>query len=114
MKSHRSSMGLMGLRLMEVSPTSPTTLEGGTSGTNQAAPAVCLVFACSLTVCRDVIKTNEGESRGDVEKPLPGIPLSRDNAARELLNNVALERGFDASTLWKCVESFVRFAKERR
>jgi len=36
MKSHGSPVGLMGLRLMESSPTSPTTLEGGTSGTTQA------------------------------------------------------------------------------
>jgi hypothetical protein len=36
MKSHGSPVGLLGLRLMESSPTSPTTLEGGTSGTTQA------------------------------------------------------------------------------
>jgi len=38
MKYHGSPMGLMGLRLTEGSPTSPTTLEGGTSGTTQAGP----------------------------------------------------------------------------
>jgi hypothetical protein len=36
MKSHGSPVGLMGLRLMEDSPISPTTLEGGTNGTTQA------------------------------------------------------------------------------
>jgi hypothetical protein len=36
MKYHGSPMGLMELRLMEVSPISPTTLWGGTNGTNQA------------------------------------------------------------------------------
>jgi len=40
MKSHGTSVGLMGLRLMEGSPTSPTTLQGGTSGTNQAGTAL--------------------------------------------------------------------------
>jgi hypothetical protein len=40
MKSHGSPTELVGLRLMEVSPTSPTTLEGGTSGTTQAGTAL--------------------------------------------------------------------------
>jgi hypothetical protein len=42
MKSHGSPTGLMGLRLMEGSPTSPTTLEGGTSGTSQAETSEAL------------------------------------------------------------------------
>jgi len=42
-------MGLVRLRLMEGSPTSPTTLEGGTSGTNQADTSVDQVLLQSTS-----------------------------------------------------------------
>ncbi len=65
MKSHGSPTGLMELRLMEGSPTSPTTLRGGTSGTTQAGQ--------DLWICETVVQaprqslfTDSLTTRGDI------------------------------------------------
>ena len=75
MKSQGSPMGLMELRLMEGSPTSPTTLEGGTSGTNQAGPS-SPVFRAKLVCHVPTSQADHGEIAVALLTGNPGQSIS--------------------------------------